>query len=81
MIIQGDCLEQMKKLDDNSVDSIVSDPPYGLSAAKNSGKSSSGGFMGSGSTGVAAKNLGFQFIGIELNSEYAKIAMKRIERA
>jgi DNA modification methylase len=31
MILQGDCLEQMKKLDDNSVDSIVTDPPYGLS--------------------------------------------------
>ena len=28
---QGDCLEVMKKMDDNSVDSIVTDPPYGLS--------------------------------------------------
>ena len=27
----GDCLQQMKTLDDNSVDSIVSDPPYGIS--------------------------------------------------
>ena len=33
-------------MEDNSVDSIVTDPPYGLSAAKNSGKSSCGGFMG-----------------------------------
>jgi len=31
MIIQGDCLEQMKKLEDNSVDAIVTDPPYGWS--------------------------------------------------
>ncbi len=31
MIICGDCIEEMKKLDDNSVDSIVTDPPYGLS--------------------------------------------------
>lgn len=31
MIIRGDCLEQMKLLEDNSVDSIVTDPPYGLS--------------------------------------------------
>ena len=27
----GDCLEQMKTLPDNSVDSIVTDPPYGIS--------------------------------------------------
>ena len=26
----GDCLEQLKKLPDNSVDSVVTDPPYGL---------------------------------------------------
>lgn len=36
-------------------------------------------FMGSGSTGVAAKRLGFDFIGIELNSDYVAIAEKRIE--
>ena len=30
-IIQGDCLEQMKTLEDNSVDAIVTDPPYGWS--------------------------------------------------
>jgi DNA modification methylase len=30
-LLHGDCLAQMKKLDDNSVDSIVSDPPYGIS--------------------------------------------------
>ncbi len=31
MLIHGDCLEKMKELDDNSIDSIVTDPPYGLS--------------------------------------------------
>ena len=29
-IIQGDCLEQLKKIADNSIDSVVTDPPYGL---------------------------------------------------
>jgi len=30
-LLHGDCLEQMKTLEDNSIDSIVSDPPYGIS--------------------------------------------------
>ena len=31
MIIQGDCIEKMKELPENSVDTIITDPPYGLS--------------------------------------------------
>jgi DNA modification methylase len=30
-LVQGDCLEAMKKMSSNSVHSIVTDPPYGLS--------------------------------------------------
>lgn len=35
--------------------------------------------MGSGSTGVACKRLGRDFIGMELNEEYFKLAKERIE--
>ena len=38
-------------------------------------------FMGSGSTGKAAKILGYSFIGIEREEEYFKIAEKRINDA
>lgn len=30
-VIHGDCLKELKRLEDNSVDSVVTDPPYGLS--------------------------------------------------
>lgn len=36
-------------------------------------------FAGSGSTGVAAKRLGFGFVGIERELEYVAIALKRME--
>ena len=38
-------------------------------------------FMGSGSTGVAAKNTNRNFIGIELNQNYFEIAKKRIQKS
>ncbi len=37
--------------------------------------------MGSGTTGVAAKNLKRDFIGIELDNDYFKIAQQRINEA
>lgn len=36
-------------------------------------------FFGSGTTGVIAKQLGRNFVGIELNSEYIKIANERLK--
>jgi site-specific DNA-methyltransferase (adenine-specific) len=36
-------------------------------------------FMGSGSTGIAARLEGFRFIGMEMDEEYFKIASTRIE--
>ena len=38
-------------------------------------------FMGSGSTGMAAKDEGFEFIGIEKEKEYFEIAEARIKIA
>jgi DNA modification methylase len=38
-------------------------------------------FMGSGTTGVVAKKLGLNYIGIDLNQEYIKIANERIKTA
>lgn len=37
-------------------------------------------FMGSGTTGVACKNLNRNFIGIELDENYFNIAKDRIEK-
>ena len=31
ILMNADCLEAMKKMPDNCIDAIVTDPPYGLS--------------------------------------------------
>jgi site-specific DNA-methyltransferase (adenine-specific) len=38
-------------------------------------------FMGSGTTGVAAVQMGRRFVGVELESQYLDLAAKRITRA
>jgi site-specific DNA-methyltransferase (adenine-specific) len=38
-------------------------------------------FMGSGSTGIAAKLEGFDFLGIDLDPDYVRIAQARIDHA
>lgn len=30
-LIQGDCLEEMRSVEDNSIDMVLTDPPYGIS--------------------------------------------------
>ena len=51
-LLKGDCIKQLKKLEDNSVDSVVTDPPYEI------------GFMGKGwdDSGIANNpNYGKKF--------------------
>lgn len=38
-LYRGDCLDVLKTIADNSIDSIVTDPPYGLTSARKSGRS------------------------------------------
>jgi hypothetical protein len=38
-------------------------------------------FFGAGTTGLVAKQLGRDFIGIELNEKYCEMAERRIEQA
>jgi site-specific DNA-methyltransferase (adenine-specific)/modification methylase len=38
-------------------------------------------FMGSGTTGVAAMNMGLKFIGCEINQKYFDLACRRIEES
>ena len=54
---------------------------YLISASSNEGDTVLDFTMGSGTTGVAAKNLGRSFIGIELDPTYFQIAKERIEGA
>ncbi len=52
-IIQGDCIEEMKKLPDNSVDAIITDPPYGLEfMGKDWDKFKEGKNIAGGTTGI-----------------------------
>ncbi len=52
-IYQGDCIEEMKKLPDNSVDAIITDPPYGLEfMGKEWDKFKEGKNIAGGTTGI-----------------------------
>ena len=47
MLLLGDCNDQLKDIKDNSIDLLLTDPPYGLvSEEYREGKNHKGGFMG-----------------------------------
>lgn len=105
MIRVGDCLEVMALMDESSVDSIVCDPPYGLSLMDGQVENNHptvkpnalmrylcrlvtqpnglvlDPFCGSGSTGVAAIQEGFKFVGVEKGEDSAAITRERIKLA
>ena len=54
---------------------------YLIKTYTNEGETVFDGFAGSGTTGVACKNLGRKFIGIELDEHYFNVAQQRIEAA
>ncbi len=63
MIYNGDCLDILPQLEDESIDLLVTDPPYGI------------GFMGK--DWDKALLLNRECIGIELEEKYIEIAKHR----
>lgn len=83
----NDCIQVMSDMMDGIVDAVITDPPYNVSRENSFTTMSSACrqgldcFTGSGATGVACKNPGRDFIGIELNPECFRMAEERIEKA
>ena len=77
-IIQCDCIEEMKKLSDNSVDAIITDPPYGLEfMGKEWDKFKE---TGNSSLMYGTEEEGVQGVyGKEKEQDYIKIAESRIK--
>ena len=73
MIIQGDCIEQMKLMENNSVDCIITDPPYKTTARGNAGNS--GGML---QKDINKKGLVFNYNNI-LPKDYARFLFNRLK--
>ena len=79
-LIQGDCLDTLPTIPDGSVDMVLVDAlmEYLIKTYTNECETVLDFAMGSGTTGVAARNLNRNFIGIELDPDYFRIAEERI---
>lgn len=83
-----DCKKGMKLISDNTIDACITDPPYGLQFMgkewdnlwRNKDALILDPFLGSGTTGIACRNLNRRFIGFEKENEYYEIAINRISK-
>lgn len=86
-VLRGDCVEVMAGMEPESVDAIVTDPPYLIGSCPACGGRLASGvrpgvvldcFLGSGTLGVVCDGLGIRWVGIERDPEYAQWAEDRI---
>lgn len=85
-----DCLEGMRKIEGNSIDIIVTSPPYNNYRNRRTQKNRDDywkrtnilldPFMGSGTTALAAKELGRNYIGFDVSENYCRIAEERLRK-
>lgn len=71
-LMHGDCLDRLRELSDNSVDSVVTDPPYGLSKEPDIAE-----VLTKWIAGEPYDHGHGGFIGIEREVEYIKIIEAR----
>lgn len=73
----GDCLETLRGMPDNSVDSIVTDPPYGLTKGKNGGSGVASATLENpyGRARIGAGNGAGGFMGLAWDSDVPPVAV------
>ena len=88
-IIYGNTLSILKTFPDDCIDCVITSPPYyglrdygiegqlGLEPTLEAGIVLDP-FMGSGTTAFVARELGRNYIGIELSKDYIKLAENRL---
>lgn len=78
-IYHGDAMEILPTLAAGSVTAVVTDPPYVIGAVSAGNMASkAGGWMGSGTAAIAARDLGLRFVGIEAEERWCDLAVSRL---